>query len=72
MPISRWRHFYEHITEKHGVKVSYNGLRLMLQEAGVAAEGNLRAATICAGASGGQWSAYWYIWMPRPMRQKRP
>jgi len=29
------RHFYEHITEKHGVKVSYNWLRLMLQEAGV-------------------------------------
>jgi transposase len=29
------RHFYEHITEKHGVKVSYNWLRLMLQEVGV-------------------------------------
>jgi transposase len=29
------RHFYEHVTEKHGVKVSYNWLRLMLQEAGV-------------------------------------
>ena len=29
------RHFYEHITEKHQVKVSYNWLRLMLQEAGV-------------------------------------
>jgi hypothetical protein len=30
------QHFYEHITEKHGVKVSYNWLlRLMLQEAGV-------------------------------------
>src|SRR6266478_9471253 len=29
------RHFYEHVTEKHGVKVSYNRLRLMLQEAGV-------------------------------------
>src|SRR3984893_12245534 len=28
-------HFYEHGTEKHGVKVSYNWLRLMLQEAGV-------------------------------------
>src|SRR5215469_2099858 len=26
------RHFYEHVTEKHGVKVSYNWLRLMLQE----------------------------------------
>jgi transposase len=25
------RHFYEHVTEKHGVKVSYNWLRLMLQ-----------------------------------------
>ena len=24
------RHFYEHVTEKHGVKVSYNWLRLML------------------------------------------
>ena len=29
------RHFYEHITEKHQVKVSYNWLRLMLQEAEV-------------------------------------
>ena len=29
------RHFYEHVTEKHGVKVSYNLLRLMLQEAGL-------------------------------------
>jgi transposase len=29
------RHFYEYVTEKHGVKVSYNWLRLMLQEAGV-------------------------------------
>src|SRR2546430_1117865 len=28
------RHFYEHVTEKHDVKVSYNWLRLMLQEAG--------------------------------------
>jgi len=29
------RHFYEQVTERHGVKVSYNWLRLMLQEAGV-------------------------------------
>jgi hypothetical protein len=29
------RHFYEQVTEKHRVKVSYNWLRLMLQEAGV-------------------------------------
>jgi transposase len=29
------QHFYEHVSEKHGVKVSYNWLRLMLQEAGV-------------------------------------
>src|ERR1700731_610548 len=29
------RHFYEHVTEKHGVRVSYNWLRLMLQEAGL-------------------------------------
>ena len=29
------RHFYEHVTEQHGVRVSYNWLRLMLQEAGV-------------------------------------
>jgi transposase len=29
------RHFYEHVSEKHGVKVSNNWLRLMLQEAGV-------------------------------------
>ena len=29
------RHFYEHVTEKHGVKVSYNWLRLILQEAGM-------------------------------------
>jgi transposase len=29
------QHFYEHVTEKHGVKVSYNWLRQMLQEAGV-------------------------------------
>lgn len=30
------RHFYEQVTERHGVQVSYNWLRLMLQEAGVA------------------------------------
>src|ERR1700745_43372 len=29
------RHFFEFVTEKHGVRVSYNWLRLMLQEAGV-------------------------------------
>jgi transposase len=29
------QHFYEQVTEKHGVKVSYNWLRLMLQEAGM-------------------------------------
>ncbi|MGH7814739.1 MAG: helix-turn-helix domain-containing protein, partial [Candidatus Binataceae bacterium] len=29
------RHFYEQVSEQHGVKVSYNWLRLMLQEAGV-------------------------------------
>jgi transposase len=29
------RHFYEQVSEKHGVKVSYNWLRLMLQEAGL-------------------------------------
>lgn len=29
------RHFYEQVTEKHQIKVSYNWLRLMLQEAGV-------------------------------------
>jgi transposase len=29
------RHFYEQITEKHQLKVSYNWMRLMLQEAGV-------------------------------------
>jgi transposase len=29
------RHFFEHVREKHQVKVSYNWLRLMLQEAGV-------------------------------------
>src|SRR5215469_11743030 len=29
------RHFYEQVTEKHQVKVSYNWLRLMLQDAGV-------------------------------------
>lgn len=29
------RHFYEQVTEKHGVKVSYNWLRRMLQEAGM-------------------------------------
>src|SRR5246500_1090415 len=29
------QHFYEQVTEKHGVKVSYNWLWLMLQEAGV-------------------------------------
>jgi transposase len=29
------RHFYEHVSEKHQLKVSYNWLRLMLQEAGV-------------------------------------
>ena len=29
------QHFYEQVSEKHQVKVSYNWLRLMLQEAGV-------------------------------------
>jgi transposase len=29
------RHFFEQISEKHQIKVSYNWLRLMLQEAGV-------------------------------------
>src|SRR5262249_40637989 len=29
------RHFFEQVSEKHQVKVSYNWLRLMLQEAGV-------------------------------------
>ncbi len=29
------QHFYEQVIDKHGVKVSYNWLRLMLQEAGV-------------------------------------
>lgn len=29
------RHFFEQVSEKHSVKVSYNWLRLMLQEAGV-------------------------------------
>lgn len=29
------RHFYEQVTQKHQLKVSYNWLRLMLQEAGV-------------------------------------
>ena len=29
------RHFYEHVTEKHQLKLSYNWLRLMLQAAGV-------------------------------------
>ena len=48
------RHFYEHVTEKHGVKVSYNWLRLMLQEAGVVAEGARARASIGAGASGGR------------------
>jgi hypothetical protein len=32
------RHFYEHVTEKHQVRVSYNWLRLLLQEAGVVGE----------------------------------
>jgi transposase len=31
------QHFYEQVTEKHGVKVSYNWLRLMLQEAAIVA-----------------------------------
>ena len=29
------RHFYEQVSDKHGVRVSYNWLRLMLQEAGI-------------------------------------
>src|SRR5215470_11706714 len=32
------RHFYQQVTEKHDLKVSYNWLRLMLQEAGVVAK----------------------------------
>jgi len=31
------RHFYEQVTEKYQLKVSYNWVRLMLQEAGVVA-----------------------------------
>ena len=31
-------HFYQQVTEKHDLKVSYNWLRLMLQEAGVVAK----------------------------------
>jgi transposase len=31
------RHFYEQVTEKYSVRVSYNWLRLMLQDAGVVA-----------------------------------
>ena len=29
------QHFYEHVTEQHGIQVTYNWLRLMLQEAGI-------------------------------------
>src|SRR5262249_60081606 len=51
------RHFYEHVTEKHQVKVSYNWLRLMLQEAGVVekepARGKYRRGG-GSGASGGR------------------
>ena len=43
------RHFYEHVTEKHQVRVSYNWLRLMLQEAGVV-EKEPAWASIGAGA----------------------
>src|SRR5262249_27736784 len=43
------RHFYEQVTEKHQVKVSYNWLRLMLQEAGVVEEG-ARARQVSAPA----------------------
>lgn len=29
------RHFYEHLTEKHGIAVSYTFTRVVLQEAGI-------------------------------------
>ena len=64
------RHFYEQVTEKHQVKVSYNWLRLMLQEAGVV-EKELRAASTGAGASVGRWSACWCTSTPRPMNGLR-
>src|SRR5579872_6794485 len=60
------RHFYEQVSEKHQVKVSYNWLRLMLQAAGVV-EREPDAADIGAGANAVRWSGCWCIWMPRPM-----
>lgn len=46
------RHFYEQVTEKHQLKISYNWMRLMLQEAGVVEREPGRAST-GAGASAG-------------------
>src|SRR6266851_2782825 len=61
------RDLYEHVTEKHGIKVSYNWLRLMLQEAGVWSE-KPRAASTGASVSAGRWWGCWSSnWMPRPM-----
>ena len=50
------QHFYEHVTEQHGVKVSYNWLRLMLQEAGWWRR-NRHAVSTGASVSDGRWSA---------------
>src|SRR5436305_7511023 len=64
------RHFYEHGTEKHGVKVSYNWLRLMLQEAGVVQKEPARGK-YDASASAGRWWACSFILMLRPMSGSR-
>ena len=64
------RHFYEQVTEKHGVNVSYNWLRLMLQEAGVVAKEPARGK-YRAGASAGRWWACWSILMHQPMSGSR-
>jgi hypothetical protein len=64
------RHFYEQVTEKHQVKVSYNWLRLMLQEAGVV-ERSPHAASTDAGASGGRWWECWCTWTLRATNGSR-
>ncbi len=60
------RHFHERVTEKRQLKVSYNWLRLILQEAEVVekhpARGQCRHRHKRRRSSG-----CWSIWMPPPI-----
>ncbi len=49
------RHFYERLTEQHGIAVSYTYVRQVLQEAGIVQRRSPAAAAIGAGASAARW-----------------